>query len=111
MSNSVLPTKLLVAATLLNLLGNVILWVVAVAFRIADGDTMQAVNVNTGCRAAGYVLLTINALAFITMLFRAARSRKWGWFIVSIISMAVLAYEALFIWGVYILALMAPMGS
>ncbi len=109
MSVTVPSTKLVVAATFLNLVGNVILWVAAVAFNIADGHTMQAVNVIAGCQGVGYILVTINALTFIVMLFRAARSRKWIWLIVSVLSLALLAYEALFIWGVYILALMAPM--
>jgi hypothetical protein len=108
MSAPIVSTKLVVAATVLNLLGNIILWLAAVAYSISQGDNMRTVNVIAGCQGVGYVLLTINALFFIGMLFRAARLRKWLWLIVSILSLALLAYEALFIWGVYILALMAP---
>lgn len=109
MSAHFVSTKLVVAATLLNLLGNIVLWTAAVTYSISHGDSLRTVNVIAGCRGAGYILLTINALAFILMLFSAARSRKWVWLIVSILSLALLAYQAIFIWGVYILAVMAPM--
>jgi hypothetical protein len=99
----------MITSIVLNLFGNIVLWVVAVAYRISEGDTIHVVSVQEGCMRVGYVLLSINALAFLIMLFNAARSRQWVWLIVSVLSLALLAYEALFIWGVYILALMAPM--
>lgn len=103
------PRKLVVNTILINIVGNIILWVAAVAYRIFNGDSMQAVNVNAGCMKVGYALLMINAAAFLIMLFNSVRSRQWIWLVASILSLLLLAYEAIFIWGIYGIALMALM--
>lgn len=111
MSARVPTMKLVVTTTLLNLIGNTVLWVSAVAYSISHGDNMRTVNVISGCKTIGYFIMVINVIVLLIMLFDAARLRKWSWLIVSILLLAFLACEALFIWGIYILALMAPMGS
>lgn len=111
MSARVLPTKLVAITTLLNVIGNLGLWAAVVAYRISHGDSMQSVNFNAGCMKIGYALLIINALAFVMLLYMAARSHQWLWLIAAILLLAGLAYEAIFIWFMYGVALMAPMGS
>ena len=101
------PVTSVVLATVINLLGNIVLWVAAMAYRFGNApwapeDELTLVKVIGLCRGAGYVLLLLNAAVLLFALYRAARARNWWWVVLLIVLHAVLAYEALSIHTLYI---------
>lgn len=107
------PTKLVVITSIVNLVGNVGLWVGAVIYRFlhaaeAQADDSRIALVMEGCWYAGHLFIALSAFALLVAFFRAVRYRKWTWIIVSLILFAALAYEVVLIWMFYGIASMTP---
>lgn len=108
--------KIIIWSLLLNLIGNITLWLAAIVFNLAYADTARATmddsliaSVVIGCQRAGFVLVLVNGVVFLVELFRAIRFHKWALVAFLILLFAVLAYESFLIWTLYVFALISPL--
>jgi hypothetical protein len=100
------PMKLVLVTSIVNLAGNVGLWIAAVIYGYSHSDSSATVMTMKGCMYFGYLLLGFNTIALFVALFRAMRFTKWIWIVCLMMLLTALAYEAVLVWMFYGIAFM-----
>lgn len=102
------PMRSLIWAGLINVIGNVALWSAAIYWRFTHEDDQHNVDAIMRFMYVGYLLLLVNALVLFVVLVRSIRDRKWTWTALASILLLLLAYEAVFIRGLYAIVFITP---